>query len=70
MNSKTKKVFLLSLLGIMIFILFSSSQIYYTLVSIADGEQRAVLPRGGALKSSSYWESTTPIYIDDMGVNN
>ena len=68
MNSITKKVFLLSLLGITIFILFSSSQIYFNLVTTESTNNFEITENTRNLKNSGNWNLTTPIDIDDTGI--
>ena len=70
MNVKRNRVFLLSLLGICTLILFSLSQNnlnFNPTNSINDNEIKKNIIN---LKTSGYWELTSPIEIDDAGGHN
>lgn len=68
MKIKRNKIFLISLIGFCIF--FSLSQLnnnFNTTYSIHDS---VIKKNAKILKTSGYWELTSPIEIDDAEANN
>ncbi len=70
MNIKRKKIFLLSLLGINMLILFSLSLNNVNFNPINSTSDIEIKENAKNLKNSGYWELTSPIEIDDAGANN
>ncbi|NVM19484.1 MAG: hypothetical protein HWN80_17415, partial [Candidatus Lokiarchaeota archaeon] len=70
MKYKRNKIILLSLIGMCILLLFSLPQIKVNFNPIDFNNDAEIKNYTKSLKSSSFWELTSPIEIDDTGVNN
>ncbi|GAH12476.1 unnamed protein product, partial [marine sediment metagenome] len=70
MNDKRIRISLLTLLGFCMLILFSLSQYNINFNPTSSINDSEITKNVKNLKSSSYWNLTSPIEIDDAGAKN